>query len=169
MLLHQLAIWSAHSVYQIKGDYSQLIGWLLAVLLLGLQGVIFYAVFRYVALGKLRINPFRKGWNHLFARYGTSSGPAAMELTSVVMGAANYSNGMYIAFDETGVFMQESIFAKGFLHLPYHDFILVSPPGRVTILLYPIDTAGIFKIAGVELFLATAPSNRLIAHLERPA
>ena len=147
---------------------SHLIGWLLAILLLGLQGLLFYAVFRYVALGKLRINPFRKGWNHLYARYGTSTGPTMMQLTSVIMGSANYSNGMYIAFSKTGMFMRENVFAKGFLHLPYHDFTLVSPPGRVTILRYPIDTAGIFKIAEVELFLEATPTNHLIARLSPP-
>jgi hypothetical protein len=139
--------------------------WLLAALLLTVQGLFFYAIVRYVALGRLRINPFRKGWRHLYGRYGTPTGPGLMELTSVVMGAASYQNGMYVSFDEMGVFLQENLFAKGFLHLPYSDFTLVAPPKRITILRFPLQTAGLFRISGVDIAFAKPQATELIARL----
>ncbi|RZK98811.1 MAG: hypothetical protein EOO62_25810 [Hymenobacter sp.] len=144
--------------------YSPL-AWLITSLLLLGQGLFFYAIFRYVALGRLRINPFQKGWRYLYERYGTSTGPALLDLTSVVVGSASYQNGMYVAFADTGVFLRENLFAKGFLLLPYQDFIVVAPPKRVTILLFPLTTAGLFKIAGVEISFAELPAKELITRL----
>ena len=134
--------------------------WLLAGLLLLGQGLFFYALFRYVALGRLRINPFRKGWKHLYQRYGTPTGPVLMDLVSVVLGAASYE--MYVSFAETGVFLQGSLSAEGFLYLPYHDFTLVAAPKTVTILRFPLQTAGLFRIAEVEISFALPQANELI-------
>ena len=146
-------------------EQATLFKWLVTALLLTAQGLFFYAIFRYVALGRLRINPFQKGWRHLYERYGTPTGPVLMELTSVMVGSASYQNGMYVSFAETGVFLQENLFAKGFLHLPYQDFTLVAPPKRVTILRFPLKTAGLFKIAGVEISFAEAQATELIARI----
>ncbi|GAB3634415.1 hypothetical protein GCM10027422_00050 [Hymenobacter arcticus] len=139
--------------------------WLLTVLLLLGQGLFFYATFRYVALGRLRINPFQKGWKYLYKRYGTPTGPVLMDLVSVVVGAASYQNGMYVSFSETGIFLQENLFAKGFLLLPYYDFTLVAPPKIVTILRFPLQTAGLFRIAGVEVSFALLQANELITRM----
>jgi len=141
--------------------------WLVtAALLLG-QGLFFYAIFRYVALGRLRFNPFQKGWRHLAARYGTTQGPALLDLASVTVGNASYQNGMYVAFGETGVFLQENFFAKGFLHLPYRDFTLMAPPKKETILRFPLQTGGLFSIAGVAISFAEPQATELIARLAR--
>lgn len=144
---------------------STLFKWLITALLLTGQGLFFYAIIRYVALGRLRINPFQKGWHYLAERYGTPTGPALMDLTSVVVGAASYQNGMYVSFDETGVFLQENVFAKGFLHLPYAAFTVVALPKRVTILRFPLRTAGVFCISGVEISFGEPQASALVAHL----
>ncbi|RZK22726.1 MAG: hypothetical protein EOO56_07515 [Hymenobacter sp.] len=69
---------------------------------------------------------------------------------------------MYLSFGETGLYMQENVFAKGFLHLPYAAFTLVHPPERVTILRYPLTRAGLFTINGVEVSLEEAPAKTLL-------
>ena len=85
-----------------------LLKWLVTAGLLFAQGLFFYAIIRYMVLGRLRINPFQKGWRHLYERYRTSTGPALMELASVIVGAAGYPNSMYVSFAATGVFFTGS-------------------------------------------------------------
>jgi hypothetical protein len=148
-------------------EHASLFKWLVTAAFLLAQGLFFYAIFRYVALGRLRFNPFQKGWSHLYARYGTAQGPALLDLTSVTVGNASYQNGMYVSFGETGVFLQENLFAKGFLHLPYHDFTLVAPPKKETILRFPLQTAGLFSIADVAISFAEPQATELIARLAR--
>jgi hypothetical protein len=142
-------------------EQSRILGWALTVLLLGLQGTFLYAIGRYVALGNFRFNPFKKGWNYLYPRYGTPTGPVLMDLVRVVLGAAGYS--MYLSFGETGLYMQQNVFANGFLHVPYTAFRLVQLPERVTILNYPLMRAGLFTVDNcVELSLDEVSSGKLL-------
>ena len=144
--------------------HARLWGWILTGLLLSLQGAFFYAIARYVALGRFRGNPFQKGWKYLVPRYGTPTGPLLPELVRLTLGATGYS--MHLCFAETGLYLQPNVWATGLLHIPYAAFRLVHLPERVTILKYPLTRAGLFTIDHcVELSLDEESARKLLAKM----
>lgn len=152
---HALGVLMAH---------ARLWGWVLTGLLLSLQGAFFYALARYVALGRFRFNPFQKGWNYLVPRYGTPTGPLLPELVRLTLGSTGYS--MYLSFAETGLYLQPNGWATGWLHIPYAAFHVVHLPERVTILKYPLTRAGLFTIDQcVELSLDEESARKLLAKM----
>ena len=144
--------------------HARLWGWLLTGFLLSLQGAFFYALARYLALGRFRFNPFQKGWNYLAPRYGTPTGPLLPELVRLTLGSTGYS--MYLGFAQTGLYLQPNGWASGWLHIPYAAFRLVHLPERVTILRYPLQRAGLFTIDQcVELSLDQESARKLLAKM----
>lgn len=148
-------------------NHYSAVAWLATGTILTAQALVVYAIFRYISVGRPRVSPFRQGWKHLVQRYGTANGPQLLDMTSVIIGSASYSNSMQVAFGETDIFMRKYFHPQEYVQLPYRNFTVVTPPRRITILRFPLTTAGIFSIAGVEISFANSQAVELLKHLEK--
>ena len=139
--------------------------WLVRVLIFSLQIAFVYALIRLFIIGRPTLNPFKKGWSHLYSVYGTTTDPARMETTSAMIGIVTYSGTMSIAFEDTSIILKKQFFGSRLVRIPYRDITIVTPPRRVTVLRIPVYLDGLFEAAGVEISLKRPFAKRLIEEL----
>ncbi len=120
-------------------------------------------------LGHFRPSLSFRSWGSLLGQYGIGVAdlPSGLVMRGTTVRVGAYKTDMaQAALDDTCLYLQRPLGSStnGLLRIPFHSMVLVSPPkrsgGR-----FNLPVAGIFKVDGVELWLATPIAEHIIARL----
>lgn len=146
---------------------STLLGWLITVLIFGVQATMVYGFFRlvYVGGGFQFPNPFQKGWSELYAAYGVTTDIPRLQSTSAQIGMVTYKDFIEIGFGEHAWFLRKTFFSNKAVRIPYAAVTVVKPPARHTVLLIPVHTDGLFAVQGARILLKRQDAETLLARI----